>query len=273
MASFLLNHPADVRANLLKGGAMDTDKQRILVLDDDPVVGLSCKRILGAEGHIVTTVARGADAIKRVSNEEYDLLISDIRLPDIYGIDVLQEVKIIQPRTDVVMITGYPTMEDAKEAIRLGAFEYLEKPFTPEFMLNVANRLFDKRGWILRKAFIDQFKEYITPLSDLDDKTIYYKDGSWARPIRGGAWEIGFDVRQWLVGGQLLYVDLFETTALTAGKSFARLLSGDGKIHDIHAPMSGTVRELNAKVNDTVCSLLKDCLSEGWMMWLVRITP
>ena len=94
-------------------------EKRILVLDDDPVVGLSCKRILGAEGYVVTTVAKGEDAIKRLSTEEFDVLISDVRLPDIYGIDVLRETRQIQPKTDVVIITGYPTLEDAKEAISL----------------------------------------------------------------------------------------------------------------------------------------------------------
>lgn len=249
------------------------EKQKILVLDDDPIVGLSCKRILGAEGYIVSTVTRGKEAIRRISNEDFDLFISDIRLPDIYGIEVLQEAKTIQPKTDVVMITGYPTLEDAKEAIRLGAFEYLEKPFTPDFMLNVAKKVFDKRGWIIRKAFIDQFKEYIVPLSEMDDRTIYYKDGIWARPLRGGSWEIGFDVRHWLLTGQLLYVDLFEISALSAGSPFARLLSGDGRIHDLKAPMSGSIKETNKKVNDTMCSLVRECLSEGWLMWLVRINP
>ncbi|GAB4387730.1 MAG: hypothetical protein Kow0025_02960 [Thermodesulfovibrionales bacterium] len=247
--------------------------KRILVLDDDPVVGLSCKRILGAEGYIVSSVMRGEEAIKRISNEEVDLFISDIRLPDIYGIDVLREVRQIQPKTDVVIITGYPTLEDAKESIRLGAFEYLEKPFTPDFMMNVARRVFDKRGWILRKAFIDQFKQYITPLSDLDEKTIFYKEGTWARPVGGGDWEIGFDVRHWFLGGQLLYVDLLDQPGVVSGEPFARLLSGDGKIQELKAPMSGEVKEKNGNVNDTICSLAKDCLSEGWLIWLLRVRP
>jgi DNA-binding NtrC family response regulator len=65
-------------------------------------------------------------------------------------------------------------LEDAKESIRLGAFEYLEKPFTPDFMLNVAKKVFDKRGWILRKAYIDQFKNYVVHTSEMSDLTIYY---------------------------------------------------------------------------------------------------
>ncbi len=66
-------------------------KGKILVLDDDPVVTLSCKRVLGAEGFNIITTDKGEDAIKKISGEEFDLLISDIRLPDINGITVLKE--------------------------------------------------------------------------------------------------------------------------------------------------------------------------------------
>lgn len=250
------------------------DKQRILVVDDDPVVGLSCKRILGGEGFTVFTVENGESAIEKVSKEEFDLVITDIRLPDVYGLTVVQETKTIQPRADVVVITGYPSLEDAKESIRLGAFEYLEKPFTPDFMLNVANRVFDKRGWILKKAYIDQFKEYIVPASEMDNLTIFYKDGTWARPVKDGSWEVGVDVRHFLVSGQLLYVDILKgMKALTNGETYAKLLSNDGNIYEIKAPMTGVVKEVNVHANDAICSLLKDHLGEGWFLWLARINP
>ena len=245
--------------------------KKILVVDDDPVVGLSCKRILGAEGYTVNTVTSGAEAIKRLNSEEVDLLISDIRLPDIYGIEVLGEARTIQPKTDVVMITGYPTLEDAKEAIRLGAFEFLEKPFTPEFMKNIAAKVFDKRGWILRKAFIDQFRQYVTVASELDERAIYYKDGAWARPLKGG-WEIGFDVRQWYLGGHLLYIELLDQPAIASGETFARVLLGEGKIIELKAPMSGVVTARNEKVNETLAGFVSECLSENWLVWLLRIS-
>ncbi len=244
--------------------------KRILVVDDDPVIGLSCKRILGAEGYTVNTVTTGEEAIKRLNSEEVDLLISDIRLPDIYGIDVLGQARAIQPKTDVVMITGYPTLEDAKEAIRLGAFEFLEKPFTPAFMKNIAAKVFDKRGWILRKAFIDQFRQYVTTPSELDERAIYYKDGAWARPIMGG-WEIGFDVRQWYLGGHLLYIDLIDQTSITSGETFARVLSGEGRIVELKAPMSGAVIQKNERINETLCGFVSECLSENWLVWLLRV--
>ena len=249
-------------------------KGKILVLDDDPVVTLSCKRILGAEGYNIITVDRGEDAIKRISNEEFDLLISDIRLPDVNGITVLKESKIIQPKLDVVIITGYPTLDDAKESVRLGAFEYIEKPFTPDFMMNVAGKIFDQRGWILRKAFIDEFRNDIVSLRDTQNPVIFYKEGTWARPIKDGLWEIGFDIRYWLLSGQLMYIDIPEGLKMvTAGASFGKILSGSGQTEDLVSPMTGMVKETNTNANTAMSALIRDNLSEGWLLWLARVQP
>lgn len=250
------------------------DKGKILVLDDDPVVTLSCKRILGAEGFNIVTSDRGEDAIRKISNEEFDLLISDIRLPDINGITVLKESKIIQPKLDVIIITGYPTLEDAKESVRLGAFEYIEKPFTPDFMINVANKVFDQRGWILRKAFIDEFRNEIVSLRDTENPVIFYKEGTWARPIKDSLWEIGCDIRYWLLGGQLMYIDIpAGLNMISAGEPFGKILSGSGQTEDLVSPMTGRVREFNVNANTVMSALIKDNLSEGWLLWLVRIQP
>lgn len=250
------------------------DKQRILVVDDDPVIGLSCKRILGAEGFTVFTAKDGESAIDKISREEFDLVITDVRLPDVYGLTVVRETKNVQPKADVVVITGYPSLDDAKESIKLGAFEYLEKPFTPDFMMNVAKKVFDNRGWILRKAYIDQFRDYVVCSSDMDNQTLYYKDGTWARPLKDGMWEVGIDVRHFLAGGQLLFVEMVrDLKALAHGEPFARLIASDGRIYDIVAPMTGVVKETNGHVNDAICSLLNNHLCEGWFLWLVKISP
>jgi len=249
-------------------------KGKILVLDDDPVVTLSCKRILGAEGFTIITTSKGEDAIKKVSNEEFDLLISDVRLPDINGITVLRETKLVQPKLDVVIITGYPTLEDAKESVKLGAFEFIEKPFTPEFMMNVARKVFDNRGWILRKAFIDEFRNDIVSLRDTANPVLFYKEGTWARPISNGKWEIGCDVRYWLLSGQLAYVELpGDLQAVIAGESFGKIISGSGQTEDLVSPMSGRITEVNREANAAMSALVRDNLSEGWLLWLARIEP
>lgn len=249
------------------------EKQRVLIVDDDPVIGLSCKKILGAEGYTVLTAEDGETALKKVSDENFDLVITDVRLPGINGLVVLKESRILQPSADVVVISGYPSYEDAGESVRLGAFEYIEKPFTPDFMINVAKKVFDKKGWILRKAYINQFKKYIVPLSDMDDLTIYYRDGIWARPIiKEEIWEIGIDIRHFFVSGQLIYIEIMRNIkAVVAGEPFARLTSSDAKIYDITSPMTGVVRLFNERANEAISGLLKDHVSEGWLLWLARI--
>ncbi|RMG69517.1 MAG: response regulator, partial [Nitrospirae bacterium] len=197
----------------------------------------------------------------------------DIRLPDASGIDVLRQTRDVQPNTDVVVITGYPTLEDAKESIRLGAFEYIEKPFTPEFMLNVAKKIFDRRGWILRQAYINEFRDYIVPLREKENPVIFYKEGVWARPTHSGLWEIGYDLRYEMAAGEMLYVDFLNVTKVQAGEPFARLLAGSGKIIDLPSPMTSEIREINTKANDVISALMKEHLSEGWLVWLARVVP
>jgi CheY-like chemotaxis protein len=250
------------------------EKGRILVLDDDPVVTLSCKRILGAEGYSISTVEKGEEALNKLAKEDYDLLISDVRLPDISGMEVLKESRIIKPKTDVVIITGYPTLEDARESTKLGAQEYIEKPFTPDFMLNVAKKVFDTRGWILRQAFIDEFRDYVSPLRDKENPVIFYKEGTWARPAKDGLWEVGCDLRYWLLSGNLMYVEFIrDLDKVSAGQPFARIYSSSGQGSELLSPMNGELREINTKANDVMVALLKDHLSEGWLLWLAKVFP
>lgn len=249
-------------------------KGKILILDDDPVVTLSCKRILGAEGYSISTVDKGEEALNKLSKEDFDLLISDVKLPGMSGMEVLKEARVIKPQTDVVIITGYPTLEDAKESTRLGAQQYLEKPFTPDFMINVAKKIFDKRGWILRQAFIDEFRDSVVSLKDQENPVIFYKEGTWARPTKDGLWEIGCDLRYWLLTGNLMYVEFIkDINKLKPGQPFARIYSSGGEGQDLHSPMNAELREVNAKVNDVMAALLKDHLSEGWLLWLAKVLP
>ena len=250
------------------------EKGRILVLDDDPIVTLSCKRILGAEGYSISTVDRGEDALNRLAKEDFDLLISDVKLPGMNGIEVLKEARIIKPKTDVVIITGYPTLEDAQQSSKLGAAEYIEKPFTPDFMLNVAKKVFDTKGWILRQAFIDDFRDFVSPLRDQENPVIFYKEGTWARPTKDGLWEVGCDLRYWMLSGDLTYVEFIKNIDnLQAGQLFANIYTSSGKSKELLSPMNGELKEINTKANDVMAALLKDHLSEGWLLWLAKVLP
>jgi DNA-binding NtrC family response regulator len=111
--------------NTFKG---ETTMSEILVLDDVMDAGVMIKRILGRKGHSVIVFTEEQDALDHVRNTPVDIAILDIKLKKISGVEVLKEMKKISPKTDILMLTGYPTLETAREALDLGAREYLVKP-------------------------------------------------------------------------------------------------------------------------------------------------
>ena len=108
---------------------------RILVVDDDLVVLESTRRILEAENHVVDCVADGRLGVQWAIAKDYDLVVSDIRMPGSGGLEILTGVKRVKPDVPVIMITGYGGVQSAMLYIRSGAFDYLEKPVQPEVLL------------------------------------------------------------------------------------------------------------------------------------------
>jgi len=120
-------------------------RKRILIADDEEIVIRSCLRILPEEKFEIETVSNGLEAIEKIAENEYDMLILDIMMPKMTGMEVLQRVKETHPDIDVIMITGLNQIETAVEAMKLGAFDYLPKPFDPEELELVVNRAFERR--------------------------------------------------------------------------------------------------------------------------------
>ena len=100
----------------------------IMVLDDVPDAGVLIQRILERKGHQVTPLTEEEDALAFVGEHRPDLAILDIKLKKMTGVEVLEEIKKISPETKVIMLTGYPTLETARQTLKLGAAEYCVKP-------------------------------------------------------------------------------------------------------------------------------------------------
>jgi DNA-binding NtrC family response regulator len=101
----------------------------ILILDDEPIVGERLKAALEKEGHTVETFVNPFRAVQRLEDKVFDIVVTDIRMDDMDGIEILERVREKDPRTKVIMITGYATLELARESLTKGAFDFIAKPF------------------------------------------------------------------------------------------------------------------------------------------------
>jgi DNA-binding NtrC family response regulator len=108
---------------------------KILVVDDEDIVRTSCSRTLSPEGYDVRLAKNGAEGLKMASEERFDLVLTDLKMPDMDGIEVLRIIKEQWPETAVIIVTGYQTVDTAVKAIKLGAYDYIEKPFTPDALI------------------------------------------------------------------------------------------------------------------------------------------
>ena len=105
---------------------------RVLVVDDEDVVCRSCRAILKEEGCEVETAYSGAEALHAMGAQDFDVVITDLKMPGMDGMELLTEIKQKTPSTAVIVMTGYSTVPTAVEAIKGGAFDYIAKPFTPD---------------------------------------------------------------------------------------------------------------------------------------------
>lgn len=119
------------------------NKKKVLVVDDEQIVLDSVRKILSAENFEVDITLNGQEGIRRVHDGNYDLVLTDVRMPDISGKIVLREVKRAKPLLPVVIISGYATVQSAVQCMRLGAAHVLEKPFTPEELIQTVNSALD----------------------------------------------------------------------------------------------------------------------------------
>lgn len=108
--------------------------RKVLVVDDDPVVGKSFNRVLSGKGYIVVTAGDGYEALQKLQSEQYDVVFTDLRMPGMDGVEVAEKVKARQPWTPVVIVTGYGSGKSEERARAAGVSEFLHKPLSPEMI-------------------------------------------------------------------------------------------------------------------------------------------
>jgi DNA-binding response OmpR family regulator len=130
----------------IKARKMSVEKNKILVVDDEKGITDTLSIILDGEGYDTDTAADGETALKKAENEFFHLVLLDIMLPDMNGTQVLRKLRVISPRTVIIMVTGHPTINNAVESLNLGASAYIMKPVNPKELLRyVAEKIQEQK--------------------------------------------------------------------------------------------------------------------------------
>jgi formate/nitrite transporter len=147
--------------------------EKMLIIDDEEIVLKSCRKIFEAEGFEVVTTANPQEGLKLVSEKSFDVILCDWMMPGFDGLDVVEEVDKRSPNSTVVMISGYPSVGRATEAMKRGAMDYLAKPFRPEEIIEVVKKAVRRKVTEEKKA-IGRFESFMKtwqfPVPALEDK-------------------------------------------------------------------------------------------------------
>lgn len=132
-------------AKTLKRVEVKDAKARILAVDDEPAILDSFRKILAVAGFSIDTVEKGQEALGLVLRHDYDFVFTDLKMPEMDGLEVTKAVKHLRPDIDVIVITGYASIETAVETMKYGAMDYVQKPFTEDELIAFFNKCLIKR--------------------------------------------------------------------------------------------------------------------------------
>lgn len=209
---------------------------KVLLIEDERINRLTLEQLLTHEGYAVSSEENGLDGIKAIQEESWDVILTDYRLPGANGIEILDEVKRVSPETPVLIMTAYATVENALDALKKGAFDYLTKPFDPEELFHHLTRIESI------KALNEENKALKSSLAE-------------------------FNIAPDLIGNSPVMIDLFEKVKMVADSEHTVLIegaSGTGKEKIANAVQRFSSRKDKAFVRIN-CSALSESLFETEM--------
>jgi DNA-binding response OmpR family regulator len=260
------------------------ENTRILVVDDEIVICKSVDKILSREGYTVDYSLDAFDALKKLRSTRYHVVVTDLMMPKMSGMELLETTRNEIPDLPVIMITGYATFKTAVQAIKLGAFDYIPKPFSPEELSAVVARALERRKLYdtepERKRIPEA--EKVTPPEDVQavagekpaveaGELYFMPEHSWVRVESDGTVRVGMDDIFQMTVGDIVNIDLpFENEEVKQGKAFAHVNGKGMKIYTLWSPVSGTVIELNEDLTKNASIMNSDPYGKGW---IIRVRP
>lgn len=183
--------------------------RKVLVVDDDAVVGKSFNRVLSSKGYVVTTAQNAHEALKQIREQEFDVVFTDIKMPGMDGVELAEQVKSSRPWTPVVIITGFGTTENESRAKAAGVSDFMRKPLSPEMIESSAARAMSVP--VLSVVQAPEVSTSTTPSVEVHEKTNGFKSLALAlvAPVIGLAYAvllplIGLTMLAWIAAKALV---------------------------------------------------------------------
>ena len=239
----------------LKRIELDNPKARILAVDDEEIILSSFRKILVLAGYSIDTVEHGSEALGLIRKNDYDFVFTDLRMPGMDGVELTKAVKHLRPDIDVIVITGYASIETAVETVRFGAMDYVEKPFTEDELLQFLKTALIKRQDNLEKQM--RHKIHLIKPGTKESRSKYdlnvpagvfvSKQHAWAKIELNGTVRIGPDDLIRKILENLDQVELPEPEqVIKKGETLFTIKYGDFNL-EIPSPLSGKITSVNSE--------------------------
>jgi CheY-like chemotaxis protein/glycine cleavage system H lipoate-binding protein len=234
---------------------LDNPKARILAVDDEKLILDSFRKILVIEGYSIDTVEKGSEALGLIRKNDYDFVFTDLKMPEMDGVEVTKAVKHLRPDIDVIVITGYASIETAVETVKFGAMDYVEKPFTEDELLEFVKTALIKRQANLDKHMRHKIRLIIPGTAESKSKfelnvpagIFVSKQHAWARIETNGTVRVGPDDLIRKIFEKIDHVELPKTREkIEKGETLFSLKFGDYSLK-IPSPVSGTITSVNSE--------------------------
>lgn len=243
---------------------------RILAVDDEAVVLDSFRKILVAAGYAIDTVESGREALGLVQKHKYDFVFTDLKMPEMDGLDVVKGVKHYSPDTDVVMITGYATVESAVNAMKWGAMDYVQKPFTEDELVEFTKKCLFRRHDHQQKRLASTVRVVTTDRPPAHEfglpGGVFISPGHvWANVTVPGMVRLGLDDFARKMIGRIDAIDLpVKGAMIKKGERLFSVRQGE-RVAVLQAPVSGKVHEVNVELSHHLDWITRRPYEHGWV--------
>ena len=268
-----LNLDFTKEAKSLKRVEVENPKAKILCVDDEPVILDSFRKILVLDGYSVDTVENGKEALGLVQTHHYDFVFTDLKMPIMDGVEVTKSVKHVRPDIDVVIITGYATVETAVECMKFGAMDYVQKPFTEDELLDFVNKIVIKRQERIQKQLkpkvhitqLAESKHFLTYEFAIPGGVFISSGHCWASMEQDGTAKIGIDDFAKKLIGKITAVELPNLGMIIKTGQPLFTIKQDNRSATFNSPFSGKVIKINTLLQNNLEALDISSYNANWV--------